>query len=58
MDIEPEAESADAGGAWSRVDVNNEKPADLAAGESRLCYFIVYVYFNSLAHFKYLCKFT
>ncbi|XP_075974357.1 U4/U6.U5 tri-snRNP-associated protein 1 [Anticarsia gemmatalis] len=32
MDVEPEVEVPDAGSAWSRVDVNNEKPADLAAG--------------------------
>ena len=30
METEPEAESV--AGAWSRVDVGSEKPADLAAG--------------------------
>ncbi|CAB3224039.1 unnamed protein product [Arctia plantaginis] len=32
MEVEQEADVTDTAGAWSRVDVNSDKPADLAAG--------------------------
>lgn len=32
MEVEHESEAVDTAGAWSRVDVKSDKPADLAAG--------------------------
>lgn len=43
MEVEPEP---DAPGAWSRVDVQSDKPADLAAGTSR---YIIHIYTSHIA---------
>lgn len=40
-EMETEADAEAAGSAWSRVDVGNEKPPDLAAGTILLHYLLV-----------------